>query len=277
MASVLLITGGISGVLLVGNAYALRPFRAASDAAVVEPGTVELELGFDVSRNTRGENDQTKYAIPRAVFNIGIINRFEVDISTGFGLVEDGQKDTTLGSVADTTITFKGLWWEAEEGTPTPSFATEISLVLPTAREEFQPGATRNIGRRVGVTGQVDLTGEVGLLRYIVNLGGGAEPSAQDDDYVGVFTWAAAGELAVTERFDLVYEFQGTVVPDTDDEATALLGLTYTTAGGVKFDFAGFAGLTDGSDNWGITFGLTYDFPIFGNGHQRQDTPAPVK
>ncbi|MFQ5804307.1 MAG: hypothetical protein ACE5JQ_15565 [Candidatus Methylomirabilales bacterium] len=42
---------------------------------------------------------------------------------------------------------------------------------------------------------------------------------------------------------------------------TPLLGLTYTTPGGVKFDIAG---LTNGSDNWGITLGLTYALPIFG-------------
>ncbi len=260
-------------MLLLGNAYALRPFRRASDAGVVDPGTVEMEIGIDISRNTRGNSDETSYAVPSAVFNIGIVDRFEIDIVTGFDLVEDDQTDTTLGSAADTKIVFKTLWREGEEGDSVPALATEFSLNLPTARDEFQPDGRH----RVEGTGQVDLTGDVGPLRYILNLGGGVEPSPEDADYVGVFIWAVAGELTVAERVAVVSEFQGKAIPGADDEATALLGLTYATPGGVKFDFAGFAGLADGSDNWGITFGLTYDFPIFGNGHQRQDTPAPVK
>ena len=258
-ASILLIGGAIIGGSLLGSAYALRPFRRASDAAVVDPGTVELELGFDVSRNTRRDNDQTNYAIPSAVFNIGIIDRFEVDIVTGFDLVDDDRDDTTLGSAKDTQIVFKNLWREADEDDPVPAVATEFALNLPTARDEFQPDETR----RVGGTSQIDLTGEVGPLRYILDLGGGVQPSPEDADYVGVFLWAVAGEITIAEGVAVVSEFQGMVFPDTEDEATALLGLTYTTAGGVKFDFAGFAGLADGSDNWGVTFGLTYDFPIF--------------
>lgn len=252
-------TGVLIGVLPHGDVYALRPFRAATDAAVVDPGTVELELGFDVSWNTRGDNDLTGYAIPSAVFNIGIVDRFEVDIVTGFDLVDNDQDDTTLGSAKNTQVIFKTLWREGEEGAPTPAVATEFGLILPTARDEFQPDGKQ----RVGGVGLVAFTGEVGPLRYILNLGGGVAPSPEDADYVGVFIWAVAGELTVADRVDVVYEFQGTVFPDTDDGATALLGLTYTTLGGVKFDFAGFAGLSNGSDNWGITFGLTYALPIF--------------
>ncbi|MFQ5803863.1 MAG: transporter [Candidatus Methylomirabilales bacterium] len=249
-------------LILVGvlstPAEALRPFRRASDAGVVDPGTVEVEIGIDVSRNTRGNSDETSYAVPSAVFNIGIVDRFEIDIVTGFDVVEDDQTDTTLGSAADTLIVFKTLWREGEEGSPTPALATEFSLNLPTARDEFQPDGRH----RVGGTGQVDLTGEVGPLLYILNLGGGVEPSPEDADYVGVFIWAVAGELTVADGVAVVSEFQGKAIPGADDETTALLGLTYTTPGGVKFDFAGFAGLTDGSDNWGITFGLTFDFAV---------------
>ena len=238
-------------------AEALRPFRAATDAPVVEPGKVEVELGFDVSRNTRGDSDETSYALPSVIFNIGIVDRFEIDIGIGFELTDDNKEDKTLGSASDTELTFKTLWWKGEEGAP--SIATEISLNLPTAREEFQPDEKR----RVGVTGLVALTGETGPLRYILDLGGGAEPSPKDADYVGVFLWAVAGELAIADRVALVTEFQGKVIRDTEADTTALLGLTYTTPGGVKFDIAGFAGLTDGADNWGITLGLTYAFPVF--------------
>lgn len=255
---IFLVAGASIGSVLVEHAHALRPFRAATDAAVVDPGDVEIELGFDVSRNTRGDSDETSYVLPTVVFNIGIVDRFEIDIGTGFELVDDDAADKTLGSASDTELTFKTLWWEGKDGAP--SIATELGLTLPTARREFQPDEKR----RVGVTGLVAFSGETGALTYILDLGGGAEPSPKDADYVGVFLWAVAGELPITERVALVTEFQGKVIPDADDEATALLGFTYTTPGGVKFDIAGFAGLSDGSDNWGITFGVTYTFSIFG-------------
>ncbi len=254
--SIVLMAGGIMGLILGEDAHALRPFLAATDAAVVAPGEVEIELGIDVSRNTRDDADETSYALPSAAFNIGIVNRFEIDIGTGFELVDDDEADETLGSVSDTELTFKNLWWEGEEGAP--SFATELGLTFPTAREEFQPDETR----RVGVTGLVALTGEAGPLLYILDLGGGVEPHPDDADYVGVFLWAMAAEVSIADGIALVGEFQGKAIPDADDEATALLGLTYTTPGELKFDVGGFAGLSDGSDNWGITFGLTYAFPI---------------
>lgn len=255
---VLLMAGWIMGLILVENAHALRPFLAATDAAVVAPGEVELELGVDVSRNTRGDTDETSYALPSAVFNIGIVDRFEIDIGTGFELVDDDEAKRTLGSLSDTELTFKTLWWEGEP--QAPSFATELGLSLPTAREEFQPDETR----RVGVSGLVAVTGEAGPLLYILDLGGGAEPSPKDAEYVGVFLWAVAAELSIVDRVAVVSELQGKAMPDVDPDITALLGLTYTTPGGVEFDIAGFAGLTDGSDNWGITLGLTYTLPIFG-------------
>lgn len=258
---------GLAVVLILAGVFsrpteAGRPFLSASDAAVVDPGAVEVEVGIQISRNTRDDNDETTYLLPSAVFNIGIADRLEIDISTGFELVDDDKEGETLGSATNTSFILKTLWWEGEDGAP--SIATEVGLSFPTARKEFQP----NEEKVVGWGGRVDVSGELGRLVYILNLGGGVGPSPGvqtspgDDERASVFLWAVAGELSVADRVAVVSEFQGKVIQDADDEATALLGLTYTTLGGVKFDIAGFAGLADGSDNWGITFGLTFGFPI---------------
>lgn len=237
-------------------AEAHRPFISASPAGVVPPGEVEIELGFSVSRNTRGDPNETSYELPSVSFNIGILDWLEFDIGTGFGVVHEDEEDT-LGTVANTGLVVKTLWWEGEDDAP--SIGAELAFLIPTARKEFHPEENRLVG---GI-GRVIVSGETGPFHYILNLGGGLEQSAADAEYVGVFIWALAGELTVADRVAVVSEFQGTVFPDTDDDMTALLGLTYTTLGGVKFDFAGFAGLTNGADNWGITFGLTYSFPVF--------------
>lgn len=238
-------------------AEALRPFLSATDAPVVEPGDVEVELGFGASRNTRGDTDETSYDLPSVTFTFGIVDWLEIGIGTGFGLVDDQVADLTLGSVADTALGFKTLWWEGEGGAP--SIGAEVAFRLPTARAEFQPEGNR----LVGGAGRVIVSGETDSIVYMVNFGGGVDQSPADGEYVGVFIWAIAGELTVADRVAIVSEFQGTIFPNTDDDTTALLGLTYTTLGRVKFDLAGFAGLTKGSDNWGITFGVTYAFPVF--------------
>ncbi len=238
-------------------AEARRPFLSATDAGVVDPGDVEVEVGFDVSRNTRGDTNETSYELPSVIFTIGIVNWLEIGIGTGFELVDDQAADVTLGSVADTALGFKTLWWEGEDGAP--SIGAEVAFRLPTARAEFQPEGNRLVG---GI-GRLILSGETDPLVYMVNLGGGMEQSPEDAEYVGVFIWAVAGEVTLADRVAVVAEFQGTVFPGADDDTTALLGLTYTTLGEVKFDLAAFAGLTEGSDNWGITFGMTYAFPVF--------------
>ncbi len=44
----------------------------------------------------------------------------------------------------------------------------------------------------------------------------------RDDERASVFLWAVAGELSVADRVAVVSEFQGKVIQDADDEATAL-------------------------------------------------------
>jgi len=239
-----------------------RPFLSASAAPLVDPGVMEVELGFLITRNTRGDNDQTNASLPTAFFNMGISDRFEFDIGTGFMLEHDYVQDETLGSAADTSLTLRTLWWDGKDGAP--SVATELGVLLPTARKEFQPAEEKEISWG----GRVDVSGEVDRLVYIVDLGGGvgqspgAEPTLGNEGNNSVFLWALAGELAVTERVHLVSEFQGQVFFGGMDIATALLGFTYTTPSGVTFDCAGFTGLTEGSDNWGVTFGVTFDFRV---------------
>lgn len=239
------------------RAEALRPFLSATDAPVVEPGDIEVELGFGASRNTRGDTDETSYDLPSVNFTVGIADWLEIGIGTGFGLVDDQVADLTLGSVTDTALGFKTLWLEGEDAAP--SIGAEVAFRFPTARAEFQPEGNRLVG---GI-GRLILSGETEPLVYMLNLGGGMEQSLADGEYVGVFVWAVAGELTVAQGVAVVGEFQGTVFPGANEDTTALLGLTYTTSGGVKFDLAGFAGLTEGSDNGGITFGVTYAFPVF--------------
>jgi len=72
--------------------------------------------------------------------------------------------------------------------------------------------------------------------------------------------WAIAGEYPLTYELSAVAELRGESVRGSPPDNTVLGGLAWKSPWGIKFDAAGFGGLSRGSDNWGITFGLTYVF-----------------
>ena len=127
---------GIIGWVLVEDAQALRPFTSATDAGILDPGYLELEAGIGLGRNTRHSAHESSWGLPIAVFNIGLLENFEIDIGTGFDLFREkieGKRRRTLGSVAETTVTAKTRFFQGEGSIP--SLTTEMTLLLPTQRQ----------------------------------------------------------------------------------------------------------------------------------------------
>ena len=254
----LFLTVALAGVSLVDRAVAGRPFISATDAGVLDPGYLEIEAGISLNRNTRGEANESNWSLPSAVFNIGLTENFELDIGTGFDLVREkieGSRRRRLGSVAETSFTAKTRFFEGEGSVP--SFTTELTLLLPTQRRELLPTQSR----KVGFTAVLVTTTELGPMTYHLNLGGGVVESPKMSlGTVGSLLWAIAGELPLTHELSAVAEFRGDSVRGSLPDNTALGGLVWKSPWGVKFDAAGFGGLSRSSDNWGITFGLAYSF-----------------
>src|SRR3989338_6870744 len=139
---------GIIGWMLVEDAQALRPFTSATDAGILDPGYLELEAGIGLGRNTRHSAHKSSWGLPIAVFNIGILENFELDIGTGFDLFHEkieGNRRRTLGSVAETTVTAKTRFFQGEGSIP--SLTTELTLLLPTQRQTGVAFRAFQIGR----------------------------------------------------------------------------------------------------------------------------------
>ena len=255
----LCLTVGLVGVALVEPAVAGRPFISATDAEIVDAGFLELETGIALSRNTRSGANESNWSLPSVVFNLGLSENFEIDLATGVDLAREkieGSRRRTLGSLAETSLTAKGRFFKAEGAMP--SVATELTLILPTQRRELLSAPSR----KVGFTGVLVTTAEAGPLTYHFNLGGGVVESPKRGlGTVGSLLWAMAGELPLGENgLSAVIEFRGESVRGSLPDNTVLGGLVWESPWGVKFDAAAFAGVSRGSDNWGITVGLAYAF-----------------
>lgn len=240
------------------DAQALRPFISATDAGIVEPGNIEAEVGIGFQRNTREAASETTSNLPTMVFNIGLARNFELDIGTGFDLVrerQEGGERRTLGSAAETSVTSKIRLFEGREALP--SITTELTLLLPSQRRQLLPNGTRS----VSFTGVLVATSEFGPLKSHFNLGGGVSKSEKHArDTVGSLLWAIAGELSLAEKVWFVAEFRGTSTQRSLPDNTVLGGLVWESPWGVKFDIAGFGGLSRGAPNGGATLGLTFAF-----------------
>lgn len=258
-----LLTAAVLAAWLVGTdgqAWALRPFVAATDADIVEPGTIEVEAGLGLRRNTRGPANDGTLNVPALVVNLGLFEHFELDIGTGMDLVwtdstkEEGGR-TRLASAAETALTGKIRLFEGKDGAP--SLTTELTVLFPSQHRQLLPNNSRDLA----FTGVFVVTGEVGPLRLHGNLGGGVAKSPKDPgDLSGSLLWAAAGELALGGGLAVVGEVRGEAAHAAFPDTTALLGLTWASPWGIKFDVGAFAGLTRGADNWGVTAGVTFAF-----------------
>jgi len=198
---------GIIGWGLVGDAQGGRPFISATDAGILDPGYLEIEVGISLNRNTHGETNESNWSLPSAVFNIGLTENFELDIGTGFDLVREkieGSRRRRLGSAAETTLTAKTRFFEGEGAVP--SFTTELTLLLPTQRRELLSAPSR----KVGFTAVLVATAGLGPIEYHLNLGGGVVESPKRSlGTVGSLLWAIAAELPLTHEISAVAEFRG--------------------------------------------------------------------
>ena len=115
-----------------GNAQAYRPFDG-TDAAIAEPGQVEIELG--PAQYLQIGSERTLVA-PTVVFNCGLSERWELGRLQGeavHSLMEDLSKSSLVGN----GLFLKAILREGSlQGKPGPSIATEFGFLLPSINDD---------------------------------------------------------------------------------------------------------------------------------------------
>jgi len=251
------------------------------DVDVLEPGTLRIEAGIDFLQNAKFPasgltGDLTRIGV--IGINVGLSPNVEFQIegvAQNFLSVNSASANPAIpntfapgsnstNDTGDFTLATKiKLRSETRRG---PSLGFRFGVELPNSNEGRGIGFNQTnafgvllVGKKFGHNGRLNTFGNIG----IGILSAPTQRFTQND----VLLYGLAGIFRVNKTLDLAGEINGRAntrsgaAPlDTEPLSEARLGLRVRTSG-LRFDFAGIAGLTDFSPRSGVTFGVTYDTP----------------
>jgi hypothetical protein len=251
------------------------------DVDIIPPGSVRVEAGIDFLQNVKFPvsgltGDLTRMGVigvniglsPNVEFQIeGVAQNFlsinSQNVPAAIPL-DFGPGTNSTNDVGDFTLATKiKLRTETKRG---PSLGFRFGVQLPNSNQARGIGLNQTnafgtvlIGKKFGRDGRFNTFGNLGLAI----LSAPTELFTQND----VFTYGIAGIYRASRRFNVVGEINGRkntrsgIVPlGTESHSEARLGMQ-VMATGLRFDFAGIAGLSKFSPRSGVTFGVSYDSP----------------
>jgi hypothetical protein len=219
-----------------------RPF-VSTDAGVVNPKELEIELGYFTLDRAAGENT---FIIPKVVLNYGIFRNLEV--VGEFELAKPPRGDIVL---LDPGLFLKAVVKEGilqkKDGI---SCAVEAGPLLPsTVAEE----------RRLGFEGIGVISGRLLSLTYHVNFGGGVE--RRETNLFAI--WGVILELPITANFRLVGEINGENGKGELADHSGLFGVIWQPPSfSVLVDAGIRKGISRAAPDWQFTTGLTWSFSL---------------
>ena len=271
----------VCALVLAATAQAQQRPLITEDVDVLEPGTLRIEAGIDFLQNAKFPasgltGDLTRIGViginiglsPNVEFQIeGVAQNFlSINSATANPAIQRGfaPGSNSANDTGDFTLATKiKLRRESRLG---PSLGFRFGVELPNSNETRGIGVNQTnafgtilVGKKFGRDGRLNTFGNLG----IGILTAPTQFFTQND----VLLYGVAGIFRIDRRINLAGEIQGRAntrrgrAPlGTEPLSEARLGLQ-VKATGLRFDFAGVAGLTDFSPRSGVTFGVTYDTP----------------
>jgi hypothetical protein len=251
------------------------------DVDIIPPGSVRLEVGIDFIQDAKfrlsgltgdltrvgvisvnvGLSRNVEFQIDGVAQNLLSINTQTIPSPIPLGFVPGTTSANDIGDFTlSTKIKFRG---ETERG---PSLGFRLGIELPNSNQARGIGVNQTnafgtflIGKKFGKDGRVNLFGNLGIGILTAPL----EDFTQND----VLLYGLAGIIRISKQFNIAGEVNGRASTrsgnaplGTESQSEARLGMQIK-ASGLRFDFAGIAGLTEFSPRSGVTFGVTYDSP----------------
>lgn len=251
------------------------------DVDIIPPGSMRIEAGIDFVQDAKFplsglRGDLTRVGV--IGINIGLAPNVEVQldgVAQNFLSVNTQTVPspiplsiapgvTSTNDTGDFTLSTK-IKLRAETKLA-PSLGFRFGVQLPNSNQARGIGVNQTnafgtilVGKKFGRDGRVNLFGNLGIGILTAPL----EDFTQND----VLLYGVAGIFRIHKSFNLAAEVNGRAntrggrAPlGTESQSEARLGMQ-VKASGLRFDFAGIAGLTKFSPRSGITFGVTYDTP----------------
>ena len=269
-------------LLCVASASAQQRPLLTEDVDIIPPGTLRIEAGIDFVQNAKfplsgltgdltrvgviginiGLSPNVEFQIDGVVQNVLSVNSVSLPSPIPLELTPGL---TSTNDTGDFTLSTKiKLRNETRHG---PSLGFRFGVQLPNSNESRGIGlnqinayGTVLIGKKFGRDGRVNTFGNLGLGILTAPL----EPFTQND----VLLYGFASIIRLNKHINFAGEINGRASTrtgnaplGTESLSEARLGMQIK-ASGLRFDFAGIAGLTDFSPRSGVTFGVTYDTPI---------------
>lgn len=267
-------------LLCAAGAGAQQRPLLTEDVDIIPPGTLRIEAGIDFVQNAKfplsgltgdltrvgvigvniGLSPNVEFQIDGVVQNVLSINSVTVPSPIPLELASGNSTNDTGDFTLSTKIKLRN---ETRIG---PSLGFRFGVQLPNSNEARGVGlnqinayGTILIGKKFGRDGRVNTFGNLGLGILTAPL----DRFTQND----VLLYGVAAIVRVNKSISFAGEINGRAntrsgnAPlGTEAQSEARLGMQIRGAG-LRFDFAGIAGLTDFSPRSGVTFGVTYDTP----------------
>lgn len=223
-------------------AWGYRPF-VSTDADVVDPREVEVELGYF---NLERANEENTFITPKVVLNWGLIRNLEV-----VGEFEVEKAPDESAQLVDPALFLKAVLKEGVlQGGDGRSFAVEAGPLLP---------ATVAGERKFGFEGIGILSGRFTDFTYHVNFGGGVNRAKADLFAV----WGVIVEFPILQNFRLVGEVNGESGEGERADNSGLLGFIWRPApSAFLVDLGLRKGISSAAPDWQLTTGLTFAFSL---------------
>lgn len=250
------------------------------DVDIIPPGSMRIEAGIDFVQRARFPVSGLTGDLTRAGvigINIGFAPNVEFQIEgVAQNVLSINSRGTSaiplnLASNANSTSDVGDftLWTKIKlrnETAHLPSFGFRFGVQLPNSNQSRGIGLNQTnaygqilFGKKFGQDARVNTFGNLGMGILTSPTG----LFSQND----VLTYGFAGIVRLNKQFSLAGEVNGRANTrpgsgplGTESQGEARLGMQ-VRASGLRFDFAGIAGLTRLSPRSGITVGVTYDTP----------------
>jgi len=227
-----------------GGALAYRPFDG-TDAAIAEPGQVEIELGPAQYLQIGSERS---LVAPTVVLNYGLSERWELVLQGEalHSLMQDSPKSSLLGN----GLFLKGILREGSlQGKPGPSIATEFGFLLPSINDDPTSGTG---GSLAGIVSQqwpwmtVHLNAAVAVTRQ-----------QTADTFVGLIV-EGPRDWPLRPVAEVFYERDFGGVTTT----SALVGAIWQVRDNIAFDVGLRGAQVNDQPLREVRFGVTFGFPV---------------